>query len=1039
MKTLLKSSWFLFLLLAGWPALLHAQSAAFTYQGRLIDSGSPANGLYDFNCNLYATNNGGAPLAPAFLAAKIPVTNGLFLLTLDFTPGVFNGTPLFLDLQISAASAGKFTTLAPRQPLTPAPLATRAMSAAQADLATQADTAAIASAVVPGGVNGTSLAQNSVSTGHLANNAVITTKINDGAIITTKLADNSVTTLKILDAAVTAPKIASGAVGTPQLAIGAVGSAQIMNGAVDHAQLAPNAVGSVNLMNGAVTSGQLGAGAAAANLAAGGQTAVPSGGIIMSSTPLNTQNLLNAGYVKIGALALAPESWATNLTSGPPATGALTAPRSGHTAVWTGSEMIIWGGSDGIFHNNGARYNPAGNSWTPINSNSGLSPRANHVAVWTGSLMLVWGGWGGSYFQFNGFQDGSRYNPATDTWTAMTVANVPTGRAAATAVWTGSKMLVWGGWTTDGYGDYTDVPTGSRYDPVANTWTAMSTVGAPASSIGHSAVWTGTEMIVFGGSVAGFSGGRYNPTANTWSAISTSTALTGRAYHSAVWTGTNMIIWGGYSDYTADTNNGARYNPSANTWTGMATAGAPSARDSHSAVWTGTKMIIWGGYSAYNNFNVNDGAIYDPAFNTWSAMTANNAPPARDSHTALWSGSEMIIWGGQTSYYDYYGGSYDYPEPGGRYNPALNSWATMQTAPGSGEPSARQGATAVWTGSEMIVWGGENGGFLLRTGGRYNPVNDIWNPITTQGAPSGRRNHTAVWTGSSMLVWGGTDVNGPSAIGGRYNPAVDTWNVISSSNAPVARTGHVAVWTGTEMLIWGGGSGYALVVPPPVGGRYNPVNNTWKPMSTTNQPANSSGAVAVWTGNEMVVWGGFQTSLFSTTYFGTGGRYNPVTDTWIQMSNSNAPSARTSHTAVWTGTDYIVFGGTNSTTNLNTGARYTVATDIWTPLTLSNAPAARSLHTAVWAGNQMIVFGGFSPAASANYTGTCHLYDPQANIWTASPNNYFNNFAAPRCGNHCALWTGQAMLVWGGLSDAGYLSQPYLYYPARNVDLMLRP
>jgi N-acetylneuraminic acid mutarotase len=327
---------------------------------------------------------------------------------------------------------------------------------------------------------------------------------------------------------------------------------------------------------------------------------------------------------------------------------------------------------------------------------------------------------------------------------------------------------------------------------------------------------------------------------------------------------------------------------------------------------------------------------------------------------------------------------------------------------------------------------------LLRTGGRYNPVTDTWHPITTQGAPSGRRNHTAVWTGNSMIVWGGSDTAGASAAGGRYNPVADTWSSIASSNAPVARLGHVAVWSGSEMLVWGGASGYALVPPPPVGGRYNPANNTWKAMSTTNQPVSGSGAAAVWTGNELVVWGGVQ-PLFVSTYLGTGGRYNPATDTWVQMSALNAPSARSGHTAVWTGTDYLLFGGTNGVTNLNTGARYTLATGVWTPLSLTNAPSARSQHTAVWAGNQMIVYGGNSPNGNANFTSTCHLYDPQADLWTGAANNFYNNVTLPHCGNHCAVWTGQGMLIWGGLSDAGYLSQPFLYYPPRNVDLLMRP
>ena len=69
--------------------------------------------------------------------------------------------------------------------------------------------------------------------------------------------------------------------------------------------------------------------------------------------------------------------------------------------------------------------------------------------------------------------------------------------------------------------------------------------------------------------------------------------------------------------------------------------------------------------------------------------------------------------------------------------------------------------TAVWTGSEMIVWGGLSGADYLNTGGRYNPSTDNWTATSTTNAPDGRDVHTAVWTGSEMIVWGGliTDVS----------------------------------------------------------------------------------------------------------------------------------------------------------------------------------------------------------------------------------------------------------------------------------------
>ena len=94
------------------------------------------------------------------------------------------------------------------------------------------------------------------------------------------------------------------------------------------------------------------------------------------------------------------------------------------------------------------------------------------------------------------------------------------------------------------------------------------------------------------------------------------------------------------------------------------------------------------------------------------------------------------------------------------------------------------------------------------------------------------------------------------------------------------------------------------------------IDDTWTGMS--GPPDVRGGPTAVWTGSEMIVWGG-ATATF--TYFQTGGRYNPATDNWTGTSNINAPSARASQTAVWSGSEMIVWGGNNGS-DLNTGGRY---------------------------------------------------------------------------------------------------------------------
>src|SRR5262249_21156981 len=149
---------------------------------------------------------------------------------------------------------------------------------------------------------------------------------------------------------------------------------------------------------------------------------------------------------------------------------------------------------------------------------------------------------------------------------------------------------------------------------------------------------------------------------------------------------------------------------------------------------------------------------------------------------------------------------------GGRYDPTADAWTATAT-PSGRIPDPRSQPSAVWTGAEMIVWGGLSGtgSGSFADGGRYDPATNTWAPVSTGAAdPSARYAHTAVWTGREMIVWGGYDEE-EYADGGRYDPALDSWTPASTAaGVPAARAGHAAVWTGREMIVWGGSDGVAV-------------------------------------------------------------------------------------------------------------------------------------------------------------------------------------------------------------------------------------
>jgi hypothetical protein len=125
MKT---SRWILCLALA-LPSLCHGQGTGFSYQGRLLDNGEPATGIYDIQMVLMDSPLNGNQLGPSFMSFSTAISNGLLNVTLDFGDNVFTGAARWLEARIRTNGSSVFTPLSPRQRLTQTPYATWARTA----------------------------------------------------------------------------------------------------------------------------------------------------------------------------------------------------------------------------------------------------------------------------------------------------------------------------------------------------------------------------------------------------------------------------------------------------------------------------------------------------------------------------------------------------------------------------------------------------------------------------------------------------------------------------------------------------------------------------------------------------------------------------------------------------------------------------------------------------------------------------------------------------------------------------------------------
>jgi hypothetical protein len=246
----------------------------------------------------------------------------------------------------------------------------------------------------------------------------------------------------------------------------------------------------------------------------------------------------------------------------------------------------------------------------------------------------------------------------------------------------------------------------------------------------------------------------------------------------------------------------------------------------------------------------------------WSTLEAGwselPAPPyAAACATSVWTGRELLYWGGDASCQE--GLVHD---EGAAFDPGTQTWRRLPAAPIDG----RSSAAAVWTGEELLVWGGWKGG-LRADGAAYRPSTDEWR-ILAESPLSARTPVAAVWSGREMLVWGDVSRGGGSSDGAAYDPTADAWRTLPPAPYPLNEA--EAVWTGDEMVVYGAmldGNNHPER-PHASGLAYDPEQNRWREIAPYSLSPQAS--TVVWTGQEMIAW----------DYELRAGAYDPGSDTW---------------------------------------------------------------------------------------------------------------------------------------------------------------
>ena len=207
--------------------------------------------------------------------------------------------------------------------------------------------------------------------------------------------------------------------------------------------------------------------------------------------------------------------------------------------AWTGAELLVMSGDQGLGSATAQAFNPATNEWRLLGA-APLAPRYDAASVWTGTEWLIWGGGGDTDI----YADGVAYNPATDTYRPL--AEAPLSARAVRGVWTGAEMVLLAGTSTGGNAE----SDGAAYNPQTDTWRSTKPgFGHP----GFVPVWTGSLIIQFakGGAVW------YNPVMNEWGSGDMTFGEVPHYDQSPVWTGSQVVLLGSY----VSTTGGATFTP----------------------------------------------------------------------------------------------------------------------------------------------------------------------------------------------------------------------------------------------------------------------------------------------------------------------------------------------------------------------------------------------------------------------------------------------------------------------------------------------
>lgn len=333
--------------------------------------------------------------------------------------------------------------------------------------------------------------------------------------------------------------------------------------------------------------------------------------------------------------------------------------------------------------------------------------------------------------------------------------------------------------------------------------------------------------------------------------------------------GRDLFLWGGFCGFGA-CDAGARLDASGE-WSLVASAGDGRGRVAHEMVATADNRVVIAGGLGCDSLLVHcaESLVYDATTDTWLGVDAGGLDFRRTDHSlVMLESGDALLFGGRTGDRTnvYFDDTY-------LLDLEANAWRASASMY---RPARRQHAELIAIAGGAFLFGGSGGVGVatLSAPALYDSASDEWRPCATEGSPGPRIIHSMVWTGAEVIVWGGGVVGGTTgfATGFAYDPELDAWRPISSEGAPSPRAGHVAVWLPTygAMVVWGG-AGASCERGRGDGRRvcgdafaYFPMEDRWASVATEREYRRAVRyAFATETG--FIFWGGLDENAFDRT------------------------------------------------------------------------------------------------------------------------------------------------------------------------------